>query len=72
MQPGRWVGVGESGKAYDVPGLVLAGAGEPVAFVEGGPEALDRWLWGRGPEPATSGDAASLAALTAARDQGMQ
>ena len=72
VQPGRWVGVGESGKAYDVPGLVLAGAGEPVAFVEGGPEALDRWLWGRGPEPATSGDAASLAALRAARDQGMQ
>ncbi len=72
VQPGRWVGVGESGKAYDVPGVMRAAAGEPAAVIRGSAEALDRWLWGRGPEPASSGDPASLAALRLARSQGMQ
>jgi uncharacterized protein (TIGR03083 family) len=72
VQSGRWVGVGESGEAYDVPGAVPATSGEPAAFVRGSAEALDRWLWGRGPEPDSSGDPASLAALREARSQGMQ
>jgi len=72
VQSGRWVGVGESGRAHDVPGAALAASGEPAAFVRGSAEALDRWLWGRGPEPESSGEPASLDALRAARSQGMQ
>lgn len=72
VQPGHWVGVHASGKAFDVPGAVRAASGEPAASVHGSAEALDRWLWSRGPEPESSGDPASLAALRAAQAQGMQ
>ncbi len=72
VQGGRWRGVGASGKQYDEPGAVLVTEGVPVGTLTGTAEALDRWLWGRGPEPAASGDQDALDALRAARDQGMQ
>lgn len=72
VEPGRWQGVGQSGKAYDVPGARRVLAGTPAARVTGSAEALMRWLWGRGDEPAASGDAGALDPLRAARDQGMQ
>lgn len=72
LQPGRWTGVGQSGKAYDEPGVVLTTREQVSARVVGDVEELYRWLWGRGPEPATSGEESTLAALRAARDQGMQ
>ena len=71
LQPGRWQGVGESGKEYDVPGVIFAGEGEPKAHLRGTTEQLDRWLWGRGEEPEASGDAESLDAVRAAQSQGM-
>lgn len=70
VQPGRWLGTGQSGKAYDEPGVLLE-AGDVLATVVGTAQELDRWLWGRGPEPETSGDDATLDALRAARAQGM-
>ena len=72
VQPGRWGGTGQSGKEYDEPGAVLADEGNPAATVDGTVEELYRWLWGRGGEPAASGDDTALAALREARDQGMQ
>jgi hypothetical protein len=63
--------VGESGKEYDVPGVIFAGEGEPKAHLRGTTEQLDRWLWGRGEEPEASGDAESLDAVRAAQSQGM-
>lgn len=71
-QPGRWQGTGQSGKHYDQSGAVLVGSGSPVAQVRGTAEQVDRWLWGRGPEPDLSGDAESLEALRSAQAQGMQ
>ena len=73
-EPGRWQGVGQSGKVYDVPGarLVRDDDASAPARLEGTAEAMARWLWGRGPEPAASGSGAALAALREARDQGMQ
>lgn len=71
-QPGRWQGVGESGKNYDVPGARLVTDRAPVASVTGTAEALMRWLWGRGERPEASGDGDALAALDEARDQGIQ
>lgn len=72
VQPGRWVGVGESGTSYDEPGVVVAGEAEAAASITGTAEALDRWLWGRGPEPSASGDAGSLDGVRAVQAEGMQ
>lgn len=72
VQPGRWVGRGASGTAYDVPSAVLCDPAGPVATVAGTAEALERWLWARGPEPRSHGDAVSLHALRAAQETGMQ
>lgn len=72
LQPGRWVGIGQSGTSYDEPGAVLLTGGEARATVSGTAEQLDRWLWGRGTEPGTAGDEASLDALREAQSQGMQ
>jgi hypothetical protein len=72
VQPGRWVGVSRSGTSYDEPGAVLIDAGDARATVTGTAEEIGRWLWSRGPEPATSGDDASLTALGTTRSQGMQ
>ena len=73
LQPGRWRGTGQSGREYDERGVVLAGPGaDAVAEVSGPVQTLYRWLWGRGPEPAASGDAQALAALREAQAQGAQ
>lgn len=72
LQPGRWVGVGQSGTSYDKPGAVLRAGGEVRATVSGTAEQIDRWLWGRSAEPDTAGDETSLDALRAAQSQGMQ
>ncbi len=69
---GRWRGTGQSGKEYDEPGLAFVDAGEPVATLGGTAEEIDRWLWGRGPEPAATGDTVALDAVRAAQAQGMQ
>ncbi len=72
VQPGRWVGVGQSGTSYDEPGVVLTDRTEAVATVTGTAETLERWLWGRGPEPRCNGDQESLHALREAQKAGMQ
>ncbi len=72
LQPGRWVGVGQSGTSYYEPGVVLTSGAGARATVTGSAEHLDRWLWNRGPEPDMSGDEASLAALREVQSQGMQ
>lgn len=69
---GRWRGTGQSGKEYDEPGIAFVSDGEPVAAISGTAEEVDRWLWGRGPEPAGSGDSEALDAVRAAQAQGMQ
>lgn len=69
---GRWRGTGQSGKEYDEPGIAFASDGEPVATISGTAEEVYRWLWGRGPEPAASGEQAALDAVRAAAAQGMQ
>jgi len=71
-RPGRWNGVGQSGRAYDEPGAVLVDDGTPSATVTGTAEELVRWLWGRGPEPRVDGDPATLAAFREAQQVGMQ
>ena len=71
VQSGRWQGVGQSGKSYDVPGARLTD-GEGAATVTGTAEQLMRWLWGRGARPAASGPTADLDALDEAVAQGMQ
>lgn len=73
VQPGRWRGTGHSGKQYDQPGAILAhNGGDPVASFTGTAADLDRWLWGRGPEPASTGDASAIEAMRAAQEVGMQ
>ncbi len=72
VQPGRWQGVGPSGKSYDEPTAVAAPGATPVARISGSAEQVYRWLWGRGDLPEASGDQASLDALAEARAQGMQ
>lgn len=69
---GRWRGTGQSGKSYDEPGIVFTSEADPVATISGTAEEIYRWLWGRGPEPATSGDQEALDAVRAAQAQGMQ
>lgn len=71
VEVGRWQGVGQSGKTYDVPSARLASSGTPAVTVSGTAEQLDLWLWGRGEEPAASGDDGVLGALREAREQGM-
>lgn len=74
VQPGRWTGVGQSGRAYDEPGVVRAGVpvAPAVATVTGSAEELARWLWGRGPEPRTEGESEALEALREVQRAGMQ
>ncbi|WP_342372717.1 maleylpyruvate isomerase family mycothiol-dependent enzyme [Propioniciclava soli] len=75
VQGGRWRGTGESGKEYDEPGVLLMAerdAAAPAASATGTAEQLALWLWGRGPEPATEGDEASLTALRQVQEAGMQ
>ncbi|MFN2320147.1 MAG: maleylpyruvate isomerase family mycothiol-dependent enzyme [Dermatophilaceae bacterium] len=73
LQPGRWRGTGQSGRGYDEPGVVMAEEGaEAVAEVSGTVNELYRWLWGRAPEPATSGDPRALDALREAQAKGVQ
>lgn len=71
LQPGRWVGVGRSGKVYDEPGVVLTEPTtvEAAATLSGTAEELMRWLWGRGPEPAATGASAALDAARGAADR---
>lgn len=72
MEPGRWTGTGQSGKKYDEPGVRMADAGTPAAFLDGTTDELARWLWGRGPEPEGGrGDESVLGALREARSAGM-
>lgn len=72
VETGRWQGVGQSGKNYDVPSARITDAGEPTASVNGNAEQIYRWLWGRGDEPTMKGEASALEALRAAQQQGMQ
>ncbi|USQ77607.1 maleylpyruvate isomerase family mycothiol-dependent enzyme [Ornithinimicrobium cryptoxanthini] len=80
VQPGRWRGVGQSGKEYDEPGVTLAdpsgadttGTSPAAGSVTGTAEELMRWLWGRGPEPHLDGDPETLDALRSAQQAGMQ
>lgn len=71
-EPGRWQGVGQSGKSYDIATAREAESGNADATITGTAEQLMRWLWGRGDEPAASGDEGALDALREARAQGMQ
>ncbi len=72
VQPGRWTGVGESGTFYDQPGAVIVDHGEPVGRFSGSAEDLARWLWGRGSEPSSDGDAAALDVVRELQAQGAQ
>lgn len=69
---GRWRGTGQSGKVYDETGIAFAPQAKPVAAISGTAAEIYRWLWGRGPEPAASGDQTALDAVRAAQAQGMQ
>lgn len=69
---GRWRGTGQSGKSYDEPGIAFTSGTEPVAVISGTAEEVYRWLWGRGPEPETTGDAEALDAVRAGQAQGVQ
>lgn len=71
-EPGRWQGVGQSGRSYDIATAREAESGSANATITGTAEQLMRWLWGRGDEPAASGDERALDALREARAQGMQ
>lgn len=72
VRPGRWRGAGQSGKSYDEPGLLRITDLPPTAGFAGTAEELDRWLWGRGPEPESDGDAAALDAVRAVQAAGIQ
>lgn len=72
VQPGRWQGRGQSGRDYDQPGAILVDSGKAAASFTGTLAELDRWLWGRGPEPSSDGDPASIEAMRAAQSVGMQ
>ena len=72
VHPGRWRGVGQSGKSYDQPGIVRVTDLAPVGGFAGTAEQLDRWLWGRGDEPEGDGDQAALDAVRAVVAEGIQ
>ncbi len=72
LRPGRWRGVGQSGKSYDEPGILRVTDLPPTAGFAGTAEEVDRWLWGRGPEPESDGDAAALDAVRAVQAAGIQ
>lgn len=72
LRPGRWRGVGESGKIYDEPGILRITDLTPDAAFAGTADEVDRWLWGRGPEPEADGDAAALDAVRAVVAEGIQ
>jgi len=69
---GRWRGTGQSGEVHDEPGIAFVAEGESVATISGSAEETYRWLWGRGPEPTTSGDRSALDAVRTAQAHGMQ
>lgn len=72
VQAGRWRGTSPDGKVFDEPGVVLVeGPASSDATVSGTAEAVDRWLWGRGPEPDFSGSTVELDALREAVGAGM-
>jgi hypothetical protein len=66
----RWLV--EVGHANDRPRAVRATAGEPTATVRGPVGDLALWAWTRGGAVEMSGDAASVAALGAVVNNGMQ
>ena len=72
VHPGRWRGVGQSGKSYDQPGIVRVTDLPPSAGFAGTAEQVDRWLWGRGDEPESDGDQAALDAVRAVVAEGIQ
>lgn len=72
VRPGRWRGVGQSGKSYDEPGMLRITDLPPTAGLAGTSEELDRWLWGRGPEPEADGDQAALDAVRVVQAAGIQ
>jgi uncharacterized protein (TIGR03083 family) len=73
VEVGHWTGVGpESGTDVDVPMARRATSGEPTATVTAPVVDLALWAWTRGGTVATSGDAASVAALEALVTNGMQ
>ncbi|MCW3156528.1 maleylpyruvate isomerase N-terminal domain-containing protein [Micropruina sonneratiae] len=72
VRPGRWRGVGESGTSYDEPGILRLTDLAPDAGFAGTADEVDRWLWGRGPEPEADGDPAALEAVRAVVAKGVQ
>ena len=72
LRPGRWRGVGQSGKSYDEPGILRVTDLPPTAGFAGTAEEVDRWLWGRGTEPEADGDPAALDAVRAVQAVGIQ
>ena len=66
----RWLV--EVGDANDRPRAVRATEGEPTATVSGSVAALALWAWTRGGAVDVSGDNASVAALKAVVNNGMQ
>ncbi len=72
VRPGRWRGVGQSGKSYDEPGMLRITDLPPTAGLAGTTEELDRWLWGRGPEPEADGEQAALDAVRSVQAAGIQ
>ncbi len=72
VRPGRWRGVGQSGKSYDEPGILRITDLPPTAGFAGTAEDVDRWLWGRGPEPESDGDQVALDAVRAVQAAGIQ
>ena len=76
MTVGTLSGTGpESGTVYlDLPGARRAEYGLPDAIVSGSAEAMDLWLWGRGPvdDLSVTGDAEAVEALRLAIADGTQ
>jgi uncharacterized protein (TIGR03083 family) len=66
----RWLV--EVGHANDRPRAVRATAGEPTATVSGSVGDLALWAWTRGGAVEVSGDTASVTALSAVINNGMQ
>ena len=72
LRPGRWRGVGQSGKSYDEPGILRITDLPPTAGFAGNAEEVDRWLWGRGPVPESDGDTVALDAVRGVQAAGIQ
>jgi hypothetical protein len=65
-------GVGRARTSYDEPEVLLTHHTEAAPTLTGIAEALEHWLWGRGPEPRCTGDQNSLRALRETQKVGMQ